>query len=265
MQGLGHRGVDIHHGVVASLLDVEGEVAAGHDMDHLLDAHVAHAVRLLLAHVPLDEGVGGEPLCPGLVGTVVAGLGGGSRCSVVIILRGRSGGGGRVASRGAACSRALLGTRVSADLDCALEVDLHAVRELERLEVGVAEHAGAGTEVLDLVELGHELGPGDAALLVHQLDGRPLAVMSHAVSDQHVELLLIVLDGEHHGHGLADLDEAGHLASPGTLADLDLHPAANIVSSEVSTDNIQHVNREGPVKTSNIISHGLMLSISCLT
>mgnify|MGYP007086835779 CR=1 FL=1 len=141
-------------------------------------------------------------------------------------------------------------------------MNLHAVRELERLEVGIAEHAGAGTKVLDLVELGHELGPGDAALLVHELDGRPLAVMSHAVPDQHVKLLLIVLDGKHHGHGLADLDEAGHLASPGALADLDLHPAANIVSSEVSADNIQHVNREGPVNTPNVISHGLMLIIS---
>lgn len=94
MQGLGHRGVDVHHCVVASLLDVEGEVATGHDMDHLLDAHIAHAVRLLLAHVSLDEGVGGESLCPSLVGSIVAGLGGGGGCSVVVILDGGGGGGG---------------------------------------------------------------------------------------------------------------------------------------------------------------------------
>jgi len=94
VQRLGHRGIDVHYGVIASLLDVEGEVAAGDDMDHLLDAHIAHAVGLLLAHVPLDEGVAGEPLCPGLVGAVVAGLGRGRWCSVVIILDRGGGRGG---------------------------------------------------------------------------------------------------------------------------------------------------------------------------
>ena len=103
MQRLGHRGIDVHYGVIASLLDVEGEVAAGDDMDHLLDAHVTHAVGFLLAHVPLDEGVAGKPLCPGLVGAVVAGLGRGRWCSVVIILGG-DGDGGRGGSGGCVAS-----------------------------------------------------------------------------------------------------------------------------------------------------------------
>ena len=62
---------------------------------------------------------------------------------------------------------ALVRALVSANLNGALEVDLHGVRELEGLEVGVGEHAGAGPEVLDLAELGHELGAGHTALLVH--------------------------------------------------------------------------------------------------
>ena len=125
-------------------------------------------------------------------------------------------------------------------------MNLHGVGELEGLEVGVGENAGAGTKVLDLGELGHELGPGDAALLVHQLDGGALAVMSHAVADQHVELLLVVLDGEDHGHSLADLDEAANLGGPGSLADLDLHPAAHVVAGKVRPHNVQHVHGEWP-------------------
>ena len=72
-------------------------------------------------------------------------------------------------------------------------MDVHGVRELERLEVGVTDYGGGGAEVLDLLELGHDLGPGDAAQLVHQLDGGPLAVVSHAVADKHVELVLVIL------------------------------------------------------------------------
>ena len=68
--------------------------------------------------------------------------------------------------------------------------------------------------------------------------------MSHAVSDQHVELLLVVLDSQHHRHGLPDLDKAGHLTGPGSLSDLDLHPAANVVSGKVGSDHIQHVHGE---------------------
>ena len=248
VEGLGDRGVDVHHGVVVPLVDVEGEVAAGHHVDHFLDADVLDVLGLLLTHVSLDEGVHGEPPGPRLAGAGVCGLGRGGGGAVRLLLDGcGGGGGGRGGVGGGAGAGALVGAGVAADLDGALEVDLHAVRELEGLEVGVAEHRGAGSEVLDLVELGHELGPGDAALLVHQLDGRPLAVMRHAVADQHVELLLVVLDGEHHGHGLADLDEAGHLAGPGSLADLDLHPAANIVPGEVSPHHVQHVHGERPV------------------
>ena len=123
-------------------------------------------------------------------------------------------------------------------------MDLHAVGELECLEVGVAQDGGAGAEVLDLVELGHQLGSRHAAGLIHQLDGSALAIVSHAVSDQHVELLLIVLDSQDHGHGLPDLDKAGHLTGPGSLPDLDLHPAANVVSGKVRSDNVQHVHGE---------------------
>ena len=78
-------------------------------------------------------------------------------------------------------------------LNDALEVDVHGVGELEGLEVGVADDGGGAAEVLDLLELAHDLGPGDAAELVHQLDGGALAVVRHAVADQHVELVLVIL------------------------------------------------------------------------
>ena len=84
-------------------------------------------------------------------------------------------------------------TVVSTDLDHTLEVNVHRVGELERLEVGVTDYRGRGAKVLDLLELGHDLGPGDAAQLVHQLDGGPLAVVSHTVADKHVELVLVIL------------------------------------------------------------------------
>ena len=44
-------------------------------------------------------------------------------------------------------------TVVATDLDYALEVDVHRVRELEGLEVGIADNRGGGAKVLDLLEL----------------------------------------------------------------------------------------------------------------
>ena len=39
-------------------------------------------------------------------------------------------------------------------------------------------------------------------------------------TDHHVELVLVVLDAQDHGHRLADLDDAGHLAGVRSFADL---------------------------------------------
>lgn len=87
------------------------------------------------------------------------------------------------------------GAVVSTHLDDALEVHVHRVGELERLEVG-ERHDGRGRpEVLDLLELVHDLRPDDATVMVDQLYGRPLSVVRHAVAHQHVELVLLVLDG----------------------------------------------------------------------
>ena len=90
-------------------------------------------------------------------------------------------------------------------------MNVHRVRELEGLEVGVGHDVRGRSEVLDLEELGHDLWPDDAAELVDQLDGGPLAVVSDAVPDDHVELVLLVLDAQHHRHRLADLDNAADL------------------------------------------------------
>ena len=137
MQRLGDWRVDIHHCVITALLDVKGEVSAGDDVDDLLDADISHAVRLLLADVPPDDSVGGGcslgPLLP-----VVSGLRSRGRGSVLLALL-RSGGSGGGIAGGGPGTGALLGAGVPADLDGALEVDLHAVGELEGLEVGVAQ------------------------------------------------------------------------------------------------------------------------------
>ena len=135
-------------------------------------------------------------------------------------------------------------TIVSTHLDDTLEVDIHGVRELKGLEVSVGHNWCRGTKVLDLLELGHYLGPGDAAQLIHQLDGCPLAIMSHTVPHQHVKLVLIILDAHDHGHGLTNLDYTRHLTGPGTLANLDLHPTLEIVSKEVRSHSIDHINLE---------------------
>ena len=69
-----------------------------------------------------------------------------------------------------------------------------AKEKLSCLEVCVGQNVGGGVEVLDLLEGRHDLLPDHAAALIHQLDGRPLAVVRHAVPHHHVELVLVVLD-----------------------------------------------------------------------
>lgn len=103
---------------------------------------------------------------------------------------------------------------MAADLNRALEVNLHAIGEFERLEVGIRENGCRRAEVLDLGELAHQFGSRYAAALVHQLDGSSFAVVGKTVPDKHVEFVLLVLDGQNHGHSLADLDDSGHFASP---------------------------------------------------
>lgn len=137
-----------------------------------------------------------------------------------------------------------LGAVVTAHLDDALEVHVHRVGELERLEVS-ERHDGRGRpEVLDFLELVHDLRPDDATVVVDQLYGRSLAVVRHAVAHQHVELVLLVLDGQNHGHGLPDLHDARNLRRPRSLAHLDLHPTLQVVAEEVGGDRVQHVNLE---------------------
>ena len=86
--------------------------------------------------------------------------------------------------------------------------------------MGVGQDGSRRAKVLDLGEAGHEFGSGDATALVHQLDGRSFPVVGHAVTDQHVEFTVIVLDGQHHGHSLTDLDQSGHLRGPRSFTHL---------------------------------------------
>ena len=85
MQRLSDWRVDINHGVIATLLDVECEVAAGDHVDDLLDAYISHAVRLLLAGVSPQPAV--SRLCP--LGPLLAAVGGlrrGGRGTVLLVL-----------------------------------------------------------------------------------------------------------------------------------------------------------------------------------
>ena len=136
----------------------------------------------------------------------------------------------------------------------------------------VGEDRSGGSKVFDLGEARHEFGSCDAAALVHQLDGCPFAVVGHAVAHQHVEFTVIVFDGQHHGHRLTDLDQTRHLRRPRTFThlqsnviivskwtvtytcmqpwaeseetDLNLHPASDIITGEISTDDVEHVDGE---------------------
>lgn len=151
---------------------------------------------------------------------------------------------GRVRWKSVVAGALGFGAVVTAHLDDALEVHVHRVGELERLEVG-ERHDGRGrSEVLDLLELVHDLGPDDATVVVDQLYGRPFAVVRHAVAHQHVELVLLVFNGQHHGHGLPDFHYPRHFGRPRSLAHLDLHPALQVVAQEVGSDSVQHVHLE---------------------
>ena len=88
------------------------------------------------------------------------------------------------------------------------------------LEISVGDDGGGLSEIADLLEAAHDLGSADAAELVDQLDRCPDAVVGHAVAHQHVELVLLVFDGQHHRHRLADLDDSAHFRSPWSFADL---------------------------------------------
>ena len=151
--------------------------------------------------------------------------------------------------------------------------------KVSNLEVGVLEDIGGCVKVLDLLERAHDLLPDHAALLIHQLYGGSLSIMGHTVphlnkslliahcddhsfTHHHVELVLVILHTEHHGHGLANLDNAAHLTGIGALTnlqqilciltnsllhqkwecDLNLHPASEIVPEEVGGDGVQHVH-----------------------
>ena len=112
------------------------------------------------------------------------------------------------------------------------------------LEMGVGQDGSGRAKILDFSETGHEFGSGDASSLVHQLNGRPFTVVGHTITNQHVEFAVIVFNGQDHGHRLTDFDQPGDFGSPRTFADLDLHPAADIVASKIGADNVQHVDRE---------------------
>ena len=262
--GLGARREDDSRRVVARLLQGESQIAGRHHLDDPVDADVLLLRRRLLADVTLTSGRSLDAVLFG------ARLSGGSDPGVRVPRLGRRGGRRVLDGSGSVGSGALIRALVATDLDGALEVDFHRVGEFESLlkwksgkyksnnferskfnkffcfylEVCVREDGCGGAEILDFGESRHELGPCDATSLVDQLDGRPFAVVGHAVADEHVEFAVVVLDGQDHGHRLADLDQSGDFGSPRALAHLDLHPAADVVTGKVGPDDVQHVDGE---------------------
>jgi len=93
---------------------------------------------------------------------------------------------------------------------------------------------------------GHDLWPDNATILIDQLNRCSFAIVGDAVSHQHIKLILVVLDSQHHCHSLADLHDAGHLAGPRTLANLYLHPTLQVVAEKVGCDSVQHIDLERP-------------------
>lgn len=91
---------------------------------------------------------------------------------------------------------------------------------------------------------GHNLRPNDTAILINKLNGCPLSIMSNAVPHQHIELVLIILDSQDHRHSLPNLHYTGHLARPWPLANLDLHPALQVVAKEIGSNRVQHIHLE---------------------
>ena len=182
-----------------------------------------------------------------------------------------------------------LRTVVPTDLNHALEVDIHAIREFERLEVCETDHRCAWSKVLDLLESEitritvkdkgslkenkykneienqtfvisllnetlikierflprHNLWPDDTSILINKLNRSTLSIMRHAISHQHIELVLVILDREYHRHCLSDLNNSRHFGSPRSLTNLNLHPTLQIVAKEIGGNCVEHVNLEG--------------------
>ena len=152
---------------------------------------------------------------------------------------------------------------------------MEALARSTDLEIGVGDDGGRLSEIAHFLEAAHNFGAGDAAELIHQLDGGAHSIVGDAVADQHVELVLVVLDSQDHGHRLADLDDAAHFRGPRTFAHLrkkwdesnkqpkknesnsfsmaridgatylNLHPALEVVAEEVGRHGVDHVDGEG--------------------
>ena len=109
---------------------------------------------------------------------------------------------------------------VTTDLDHTLEVDIHGVGELESLEVGIGHDGSGGSKVLDFVESGHDLGPCHTTVSIDKLNRCAFTIVSNAVTNQHVEFIFIVFNGEYHGHCLTNLHNSRYFRSPWTLSNL---------------------------------------------
>lgn len=125
-----------------------------------------------------------------------------------------------------------------------MEVNIHRVGELEGLEVRKANDRRRRSKVFNLLEFTHNLWSHNAAMLVDKLNWRSFSIVSHAISHQHIELVFIVFDCQHHRHCLTNLYNSADLRSPRTFADLNLHPTLKVIAQEVCGDSVKHVNLE---------------------
>lgn len=125
MEGLSNSWVHIDDGIVSSILNVKGEVTAGHNLDHFFDPNVS---IVFVGHVTTRS-----------AGTSIRGL---WRCLRSSVRSFRGALRGRCVGRWCFGILALVRALVSTDLDGTLEMNLHGIGELEGLEVSVRQDRG---------------------------------------------------------------------------------------------------------------------------
>ena len=82
------------------------------------------------------------------------------------------------------------------DLNHTLEVNIHWIREFKSLEICIAYNWSWGAKVFDFLEFWHYFWSGDTSKFIHKLNWSSFSIMSHAISHQHVKLVLVILRQE---------------------------------------------------------------------
>ena len=140
-----------------------------------------------------------------------------------------------------------------AELHLTGQVDVHPVRELERIHAREREDVGAGAARLArLTEVAHQFRFEETAAVVGQLkDGGArvadvLPVIGVAVCDGHVHAAGGGLRQNDHRQLVSDPDDAVHGGGERTAAQLNVHPTGDVVAGEASLSGLQRADGNRP-------------------